>query len=258
MKPLGVYWWAERTNFGDILSPILIHHFVQTNVQWVRPEDADMVSTGSVLDILPQKGWSGVVAGSGKLLEITETDLTDAYVAGLRGHLTLEAVKLNPYDRRHVVIGDPGLLASDIVRVQERDKYPLGLVPHWSDMDLWQREIERSRREHYVEPLLINPTQNPVDVITAIASCSKIISSSLHGIIVADAFGIPRRAERFPAMFSNRHEGFDFKWRDYGSSIGQPVEFGVLQEAPRLRVEQIQYELFDMFTSLAGRVSDLV
>ena len=88
-------------------------------------------------------------------------------------------------------------------------------------------------------------------MLQEIGSCHKIISSSLHGIIAADAFGIPRRAERFPAMIYDAvHEGGDFKWRDYASAIDQPIEFGTLQSAPRGRIDQIQSDLFEMFQNL--------
>ena len=102
--------------------------------------------------------------------------------------------------------------------------------------------------------MLIDPTGDPLNVLRLIGSCTKVISSSLHGLIVADAFGIPRRAERFAGMEANRHEGGDFKFRDYGASIGQPIEFGTLQEASRTKIEQMQYSLFDMFRRVAGLI----
>lgn len=246
---LRLYYWDERRNFGDLLSPLLLKHFAQLkNVEHASPTEADIVCVGSVLDVLPQKGWRGVVAGSGKLHKETRTDLTDAHVMGLRGFLTLADVTLRPVDRRNIVIGDPGLLVTELVN-PNRGRYPLGCVPHVTDTELFPRELARARREHYAEPLLIDPAGDPLTIITQIASCQKIISSSLHGVITADAFGIPRRTERFPAMF-NRYEGGDFKFADYGSSINQSVQIGVLQEAPRNRVEQLQYELFGMLESV--------
>jgi hypothetical protein len=91
-------------------------------------------------------------------------------------------------------------------------------------------------------PLIIRPSGNPLEVLQQIGSCRKIVSSSLHGIIVADAFGIPRRiemAERFP------REGGDFKFRDYSASIGMPFVVGKTQEAPRAKVADRQHELYD-------------
>src|ERR1035437_780280 len=153
---VNCYWWIgdNRRNFGDELAPMILRHFSQVRVDWAEPQSADIVSTGSGLAMLPESGWNGIVAGSGKLLAEKSTDLTNATVLGLRGRLTLQDVKLTQHDRANVVLGDPGLLVSDMVPV-ERDKYPLGCVPHITDAELFPRELARSRRQHYVEPILI-------------------------------------------------------------------------------------------------------
>jgi pyruvyltransferase len=236
------YFWQENGNFGDLLSPILLQHFCQASVTYSEPDDADLVVAGSVLDVVPD-GWSGIVAGAGQLLAETQRDLTNATVLGLRGHLTARAAGM--HHDHGVVIGDPGLLAAELAPATA-GKYDLGIVPHWSDDTLYARF-------RYLNPVLIEPWGDPIDIISMIGSCKKIVSSSLHGIIVADSFGIPRRAERFPAMATNPHEGGDFKWQDYGSAIGQPVEFGKQggQIAPLGKIEKIKWDLFEMFRNLA-------
>ena len=238
------YWWrGASTNFGDELSHLILSHFAQINIEQSNPNDAEIVSTGSVLDVLPVR-WTGIVAGSGQLHSTTHRDLTNAHVFGLRGEFTAQFSKLNSHDRANLTIGDPGLLASELVPV-ERGKYELGVVPHWSDAELYPRELARSRKQHYAEPILIDPTSDPLSVVAQIGSCKKIIASSLHGIICADAFGIPRRAEQFAKMTSP-YEGGRFKFADYASSIRQPIEFGKLQTAPANRIAAMQTELFEM------------
>lgn len=133
-------------------------------------------------------------------------------------------------------MGDPGLLASELVAV-EPNRYDLGVVPHWSDTKL----AERFSRYN---PLVIYPTQHPLEVIRQIGSCRKIVSSSLHGIVVADSFGIPRRAEIFSQA---TREGGKFKFLDYSTVIGLDMRFGTLQSPPRWKIEEIQEELFEMF-----------
>ena len=243
------YWWRGEPNFGDLLCPIILEHFCGVSVGWSDPVDAEIVSCGSVLDLLPESGYSGIVAGSGKLLEATALDLSQAAVWGVRGPMTLAGMILTDRDYRNMTFGDPGLLVSDLVNV-ERDLYDLGCVPHVTDVELFEREVSRARTYNYPEPILINPADDPLTVIRMIGSCRKIISSSLHGIVTADAFGIPRRTEMFSAMWTNPHEGGTFKFQDYGASLNQPIEFGTLQQAPENTVERIQVELFDMFTSL--------
>ena len=53
-------------------------------------------------------------------------------------------------------------------------------------------------------------------------------------------------------MLTNPHEGGFHKWDDYGLSIGQPIEWGTLQEPSRNVIERMQYSLFDMMMELKG------
>jgi hypothetical protein len=125
-------------------------------------------------------------------------------------------------------------------------------MPHWSDKDLWPTELAKAAKGGYATPTFIDPTQDPLVTATMIGSCRKVVSSSLHGVIAADAFGIPRRAELAPSMKGPEaiHEGGVYKWDDYASSLGQEIIFGSLQFAPKVRVDQMQYDLFEMFSEL--------
>lgn len=66
---------------------------------------------------------------------------------------------------------------------------------------------------------LIDPLQTPEKVIAEITSSEFVLSSSLHGLIVADSFGIPNMW----MPLSNSITGGDYKYRDYYSSIGKDL-----------------------------------
>jgi len=237
---MRAYWWARLPNFGDRLTQELLEHLTGRKVTWAEPASADIVVTGSVLDVLPAKGWTGTVAGAGALHDDLEIDLGDARVLGLRGVLTARRVRRRPSG---IVLGDPGLLASELVDV-EPGRHELGVVPHWTDTELADRFARW-------DPLVIDTRDDPLAVIAQIGSCKKIVASSLHGVIVADSFGLPRRVEPFAAM-SSRDEGGDFKFRDYASALGQEIEWSKPggQVAPPQRIAAIRSELFDMLRSL--------
>lgn len=222
------YWWRSEPNFGDLLNVPLLDHFAEVSAVWSGLDDAELVCVGSNLQLLPV-GWSGTVAGTGKLFD-RPVDLSSARVLGLRGHLSAEGV------HGDFVVGDPVLLVDELIPKSKPD-FVLGVVPHWSDVKL-------AARFAHLAPHVIDPRGDPLEVVADISRCEKIVSSSLHGVVVADAFGIPRRIERFERMSL---EGGDFKFRDYLSALEMPLEFGKLELAPRHSVERIQAELFDMF-----------
>jgi len=240
MNEIGLYYWQGRRNFGDLIAPLLLKRFARLDARWATEATADLVLIGSVLDRLSDN-YRGIIAGAGKLHEHTKRTFPDARLLGFRGPLTARGFRGN------FVLADPGLLADELVELPEK-QYDLGLVPHWTDHDL-----EHNETFLRYDPLIIRVGDDPLDVIRQIGSCKKIVSSALHGIILADAFGIPRRIEIAPRMLTHAHqEGGIFKWRDYSASLGMAFEVSVTQEADRNRVVELQHELFDLFWEIRG------
>ena len=232
------YYWKDKANFGDLLTPLLLSRFTKVRSTWATPEQAKLVMVGSILGHLPED-WAGVIAGAGKLHEFAPLSLPDARVLAVRGPLTAKSFKGD------FVIGDPALLADELVPVEDK-QYNLGVIPHWTD-----KKLEHDPRFLKYGPRIIRVSDDPLAVIREIGLCKKIVSSSLHGIVLADAFGIPRRIEVAPRLLSHpQQEGGLFKWRDYSASLGMRFEVGVTQEADRNRVLEKQYELFDVFDEI--------
>jgi hypothetical protein len=240
MSRLPIYFWRGRPNFGDLLSPLLLKHFCGIEAVWVPVEEASLVGVGSIIEHIPN-GWNGKIVGAGKLHEESLLPV-DAKIVALRGPLTAKGV------RGDFAIGDLGLLANELVRVETK-KWKLGIVPHWSDTQLaTDPRFAPSAAGITEDPLIIDPRGDPLDVIRLIGECIKIVSSSLHGIILADAFGIPRRAEYAPRLDV---EGGDFKFRDYSESIRTSFEIGALTQGNRQAIDDRKSELYDVLRSLA-------
>jgi pyruvyltransferase len=91
----------------------------------------------------------------------------------------------------------------------------LGLVPHFRDAH--HPTIARLAQGPGVK--VINVKDPVPTVVDQIAGCKVIASTSLHGLIVAAAYGVP-------ALWidvSDRVRGKGFKFRDFFQSIRSPV-----------------------------------
>jgi pyruvyltransferase len=234
---MKIYYWKGKKNFGDLLGPLLLKRFIGLDTTWAEPKDSDLVAVGSVLDLLP-KDYTGIIAGCGKLHERTKVDFPDARILALRGPLTAKGLKGN------IVLADPGLLANELVGPQDKE-FEIGIVPHWSDTTL-----EHNSAFKKYNPKIIKVSDDPLKVIREIASCKKIISSSLHGIILADAFAIPRRIEISPSVYINKYEGGLYKWEDYSASINMKLTIGLTQEVDQNIITDKQHELFDVLEEI--------
>jgi pyruvyltransferase len=189
---------------------------------------------GSLLDHIPPD-YAGVIAGTGKLHAESKVSFPKAKILALRGPLTAKGVK------GRFILADPGLLADELAPPTSK-LYDIGVVPHWSDHILEKNPLFLTSRTK-----IIRVSDDPIKVITEISQCRKIVSSSLHGIILADAFGIPRRLEVAPNL---KYEGGMFKFKDYSLSIRMKFATGVLQEADRNVIAEKQFALFDMFEEI--------
>ena len=89
--------------------------------------------------------------------------------------------------------------------------------------------------------ILIDLTSPPETVIEQASRCAKIVSSSLHGIILADVLGVPSLWVQ-----DKRVLGDGFKFRDYAAALGQTIEPGEWRQAPVDRVEEIGKQMADL------------
>jgi hypothetical protein len=246
LLPVKSYWWRKIKNFGDGLAPFLLDHFADADLEWADIADASIASIGSILEHIPFQ-WAGYICGAGRLKEESVINVSHATIFALRGPLSARGIKGN------YALGDPGLLADELVGPQEK-KWDLGIVPHWKDNELAPRFTKLVRPPSTIR--VISPRGEPLTVVTEIGACRKIVTSSLHGMITADAFGIPRRVEISTALM-NSTEGGDFKFRDYSAAIHTRFEPGKMTEPVRWAIEDAKYSIFDAYKALEKELHDL-
>jgi len=250
-KPINVYWWSSRKNFGDLMTPALLLKYGYAPV-YRKKHHADLLCVGSILDGVSDN-FCGKVLGAG-LIKDQELRLPNASILAVRGKLTRERLGLG----KSVPLGDPGLLADKLVVGSVSKEYSFGLVPHY--MDKHNPVVSGLVKAYGDEICLIDAESYPKEVISSIAKCEFILSSSLHGIIAAHSLGIPA----IWVKLSNSVVGNGFKFRDYASSVEielDPVEIDVDVSLSDIRAQAVlpgldiikhrKSELDRLFASLA-------
>lgn len=103
---------------------------------------------------------------------------------------------------------------------QETKRYSLGIIPHIDD--LHHPAVKEIQEEHADEILIIDLAHYNkwTDVIDQICSCERILSSSLHGLIVSDAYQVPSCWIELTGKILGGH----FKYLDYASSVGRKFD----------------------------------
>ncbi len=221
-----IYWWnpfglTGAQNFGDKLGPVLLNKIFKIQYTYADIEDCDIITIGSILNFVndvenilqidhPIHVW-----GSGLIEPVNGPFVQNLNYSAVRGHLTADLLNI-----RNVQLGDPGLLCSLVYKKSHNTRKKICIIPHHEEIDLpFFKSIQDN--EHLT---VVSPLAEPDDIVPVIASSSLVLSSSLHGLIVADSFSIPNA--RLHA--SDRLKGGDFKFNDYYSALSKhPLQFEV-------------------------------
>ena len=158
-----------------------------------------------------------IVWGTGMLAEDMYPKEAPKKILAVRGKLTREALIKQGFDCPEV-FGDPALLLPYIYQPTKEKKYRIGIVPHMYDEN---NPIIHEWLLKNSDCCLISMKNytNKFEIVDKIVSCGFIISSSLHGIIISDAYNVPN----VWVEFSNKVFGNGFKFLDYFSSVNRQV-----------------------------------
>ena len=204
----------NRYNLGDYLGFVVADFMLKKRGlsldTWV-PKKRHMNSVGATIFSSYQTTtiWgSGVHHAEGIFLkQLHYYPFRRLDIRSVRGPLSRE-VLLKMGHQCPAIYGDPALLMPLVYQPQ---------VEKTSDL-LVISQIRFEVQFRTAHPGLTMVSMNTNDykaVIDAIASSKKVISSSLHGIILAEAYGVPA------VMFRSYGKNVDFKYLDYYASTGR-------------------------------------
>jgi pyruvyltransferase len=201
---VALRWHVGRPNFGDDLNPVLWQAILARRVRLGACSGRHVLGMGSILERATSRS---LVAGSGFLRPPRPDARVSCPVLSVRGRLSAACVP-GP-----VMLGDPAVLTPLLFPRPARPRTAVGIVPHVT-------ELEAARATMPAGAEVIDVRGHPLEVVRRIASCRRILSQSLHGLIVADAYGVPN-AWLAP---SSGMIGGRFKFDDYYSTTDRRPE----------------------------------
>jgi pyruvyltransferase len=201
--------WCRGRNWGDALSPVLVELLSGRSVVHVAGlHHHRHLAIGSILGGANERAE---VWGSGFISADERIRGGAPVVHAVRGPLTRDALIKQGVDCPEIY-GDPALLLPRFFDPNVEKSYRVGVIPHYIDKGHpWLNRIRQERRA-----LIIDIEAGIAEFVRAVKSCEAILSSSLHGLICADAYGIPNAQIKL----SDNVVGGDFKFNDYRFSIG--------------------------------------
>jgi hypothetical protein len=242
-------WWATKPNVGDLLSPYLVQRMTGLPVTLVdnRPRRSslkrrlssivasDRFSYLAVGSILNRARKASVVWGTGAFgVEGTGSVERDARYLAVRGPLTRNLLRIHGVDCPPVY-GDPALLLPMVFRPPVEKRYPIGLVLRHSETAWLSTAADKG-----IE--VIDMGSSDVEkVLLQILACERIATTSLHGLVLADAYGIPSAW-----LASTSPNGLEFKFYDYFLSVDKVRSpQGVTFDGPHLGISQLDSLEYD-------------
>ena len=151
--------------------------------------------------------------------------------------------------------GDPALLLPHIYSPQYVEKkYDIGIIPHHSNIEneKVKKFIENNKGKYKIKIIKFNGYNSIEDTINNMLSCKYILSESLYGIIISDAYNIPN----IKINITNR---YGIKYEDYYKSINREmIEFDIFDDIDKIikklkkwkRSKEIKNRLIDLYSTI--------
>ena len=212
---ISMLFFDSIPNVGDICGPSMVAKVTGKRISVARTLDyKHLVACCSMLDICNE---NSIVWGSGYSHEqYFNNNIRANNIYALRGQLSWTLARQNGIPVKDVPLGDTGFLAPRIFDIHRRNTNDgiIGIVPHYVDMET--TFFLDAKKEENV--MFLDVRSEPQKFLRAMAACDVVVSSSLHGLIFAEALGIPN----VWISVSNNVLGGGFKFRDWFTLAARP------------------------------------
>ena len=201
-------------NFGDDLNYYFLSQIIDTNKQikfYNKNNKENYLTIGSIIsDTLVDN--KTIIWGSGIISENRSFTKKPSKILAVRGPKTRNVLLQHNIDCPEVY-GDPALLLPYYYYPYVQKKYKIGIIPHWTHIN--DESLNKFKNNDNIIIINFNNYDNWQSVIKQMLNCKFIVSESLHGLIISDAYKIPNYYVSFGELKQ------DFKYEDYFLSIGK-------------------------------------
>lgn len=206
-----VYFVAVR-NVGDLLNPYMIPKLTGREIVRAQSDMRNHIrAVGSVLGSASRRSF---IWGSGSIDGKPPRKPVDPEkIFALRGEKTLALCRDRFGLEKRVPLGDPAILMPQLYDPDVVKRHRIGLVPHFLDFD-----FVSGIAAGMDGVTVLDVRQEPEPFVDQLKACEFVISSSLHGLILSDAYLIPN----IWAKFASDLMGDQWKFEDYFSSTDNP------------------------------------
>ncbi|UHC16681.1 polysaccharide pyruvyl transferase family protein [Methylobacterium currus] len=205
------YYVTDVPNFGDDLNAIVWPSRLD-GILDERPDEA-FVGIGTIIGRPEVRANRLHVFSSGAGNDrLSNWDGCKVVYWCVRGPLTARLLGLDP----DAALADGAVLAplSPALPRERLVGDRIVIIPHWETLDYpgWDEVARLTGFD------LVDPRENPVSVITRIASAKAVLTESMHGAILADIYGVPW------AGFATTANILPAKWLDWALSCGRALD----------------------------------
>lgn len=206
-----LFWWEEPYpgNLGDIVTPYIFEKLSGVPPRYARGGEG-ICAIGSIIKFAKV---GTPVWGSGSPHENDTLEALADY-RSVRGPLTRDLVLRNGGSCDEVY-GDAAWFLPILYAPELRRTHRTGLILHYTHEDA-PIEVGDEIRRIDIRRLGYDEIEAFLDEMR---SCERIISTSLHGVIIAQAYGIPAALATANTSAKQIH-GDGIKFRDYFASVG--------------------------------------
>lgn len=265
MNKIKIFWFNRYPNVGDLLGPWIVQklspHSTLIYSTYVTRKEALRIVIGALLRFrLPAKEYlrrlfvaPPIFFTIGSILDHCNKDIvvwgsgfqnegetcTQGHFTAVRGYESKKRLlQLGLKIPINLAIGDPAILTPLLYTPHVVKKHKLGIVMHNKDCDYC---IQNFSQYHLISVV----TSDIESFLTDMCSCQYILTTSLHGLILAHTYGIP-------ALWMQKNWiGSDgFKFKDYFSSVQMPSIEPLKADVIKTLTEAEILTLFNLYPTL--------